>query len=102
MRIEQPKNFTATDNDTPFFTSGSNTTSFEGAVRKAATRTAVEATGDKAAIDALDDPNLADSSNTGPALSEIESVEKVSDNVVKLKTRDGKEVIIVKQVTPYL
>src|SRR5262245_27552187 len=127
MRIDQPKNFTVADEkDAPAESVARSATRFEDAIQNAntgkfhvlttqpgpsgsgngkvddKTRAAVEATGDEAAIKALDDPNLADISNTGPGLAEIASVEKVSDNVVKLKTRDGKEAVIVKQVTPYL
>lgn len=62
----------------------------------------VKATGDQEAIKRLDDPNLADISNTGVPLANIASITKISDNVLELKTRDGKDIIIIKQMTPYL
>jgi hypothetical protein len=65
-------------------------------------RADVEATKDPVAIKALDDPNLADISNTGVPLANIASITKESDNVLDLKTRDGKDIIILKQATPYL
>jgi len=69
---------------------------------KAAIKAEVEATGDKEALKRLDDPNLAGLGNTGIPLANIASVNKLSDNVLELKTRDNHTVIIVKQATPYL
>ena len=63
---------------------------------------AVMATGDQEAIKRLNDPNLADISNTGVPLADIASITKISDNVLDLKTRDGQDIIIIKQMTPYL
>ncbi|KAB0564619.1 hypothetical protein F7P74_09985, partial [Helicobacter pullorum NCTC 12824] len=60
----------------------------------------VMATGDQEAIKRLDDPNLADISNTGVPLADIASITKISDNVLYLKTRDGQDIIIIKQMTP--
>ena len=62
----------------------------------------VKATGDQEAVKRLNDPNLADISNTGVPLANIASITKISDNVLELKTRDGKDIIIIKQMTPYL
>ncbi|NWC37535.1 hypothetical protein HX876_34920, partial [Pseudomonas gingeri] len=56
----------------------------------------VKATGDQEAIKRLNDPNLADISNTGVPLANIASITKISDNVLELKTRDGKDIIIIK------
>jgi hypothetical protein len=69
---------------------------------KAEVKAEVKATGDEEALRRLDDPNLAAASNTGVPLGDIASVEKLSDNVLELKTRDNQTIIIVKQVTPYL
>lgn len=63
---------------------------------------AVKASGDPVAIDHLNDPNLADISNTGVPLADIASITKLSDNVLDLKTREGQDIIIIKQMTPYL
>lgn len=62
----------------------------------------VKASGDQEAIKRLDDLNLADISNTGVPLADIASISKISDNVLELKTRDGRDIIIIKQMTPYL
>ncbi|MDR9750833.1 type III effector HrpK domain-containing protein [Pseudomonas sp. SZMC_28357] len=69
---------------------------------KAAIRAEVEATGDKEALKRLDDPNLAGLGNTGVPLANIASINKLSENVLELKTRDHHTIIIVKQATPYL
>ncbi|MFJ3007431.1 type III effector HrpK domain-containing protein [Pseudomonas fluorescens] len=69
---------------------------------KATIKAEVEATGDKEALKRLDDPNLADISNTGVPLANIGSINKLSDNTLELKTRDNQTIIIVKQATPYL
>ena len=88
------------DSSAPFFSSGPATPSSPKDNEQI--RKAVEATGDQAAIKALDDPNLADISNTGVPLANIASITKVSDNVLDLKTRDGHDIVILKQATPYL
>ncbi|MDR9752459.1 type III effector HrpK domain-containing protein [Pseudomonas sp. SZMC_28357] len=69
---------------------------------KAAIKAEVEATGDQEALKRLDDPNLAPRGNTGVPLENIASIDKRSDNVLELKTRDNRTLIIVKQATPYL
>lgn len=60
------------------------------------------ATGDPQVVKHLDDPNLADIGNTGIPLANIASISKLSDNVLELKTRDGRTIIIIKQITEYL
>ncbi|MDF0733626.1 type III effector HrpK domain-containing protein [Pseudomonas entomophila] len=70
--------------------------------KKAEEIAAVMATHDPEAIKRLNDPNLADISNTGVPLANIASITQVSPNVLELKTRDGRDIVIVKQMTPYL
>lgn len=85
----------------PLVLTQSNST-YAAPTDKAAIKAQVEATGDKEALKRLDDPNLADLGNTGVPLANIASVNKLSDNVLELKTRDNQTIIIVKQVTPFL
>ncbi|WP_411382940.1 type III effector HrpK domain-containing protein [Pseudomonas sp. L7] len=70
--------------------------------KKEAEIAAALATNDPEVIKHLNDPNLADIGNTGIPLANIASITKLSDNVLDLKTRDGRDIIIIKQMTPYL
>lgn len=63
---------------------------------------AARATGDPVVAKHLDDPNLADIGNTGIPLANIASITQLSDNVLELKTRDGRTIVIIKQITEYL
>lgn len=86
------------NSDKPFFTGPTGVTDNTLDQKIAA----VKASGDQVAISHLNDPNLADISNTGVPLADIASITKLSDNVLDLKTRDGQDIIIIKQMTPYL
>ncbi|MFV3315022.1 type III effector HrpK domain-containing protein [Pseudomonas sp. NY15374] len=70
--------------------------------KKEAEIAAALATNDPEVIKHLNDPNLADIGNTGIPLANIASITKLSDNVLDLKTRDGRDIVIIKQMTPYL
>jgi hypothetical protein len=95
--VAKPGNFKVlASNDKPFFSAGTTDNTKEQKIAD------VKATGDQEAIKRLDDPNLADISNTGVPLADIASITKVSDNVLELKTRDGQDIVIIKQMTPYL
>jgi len=89
---------TLTTVNTPYFAEGAGQPDKDKDTKIAE----VKASGDQEAIKRLDSPDLADIGNTGIPLANIESIHKVSDNVIELKTRDGQNITIIKQITPYL